>query len=528
MARKNKTTGRTGNGKSRQKASDRNSEHPDQQRAQQEEERTQREQKKEGEKEVSRTRQSDSRNSEKKEPSHDEGKDERRKEGFPVIGIGASAGGLQALEAFFSNVPEESGIAYTVISHTDPDRTSLLPDILERKAKIPVKRIEEGMRVESDTVYLPPSDKELAIEDRVFRLKERQKRDGLYMPIDSFLRSLAEDCTEHAGCVILSGTGTDGTLGLRAIKEKAGITVAQSIDSARHSGMPRSAIETGLVDFILAPEKMAEELVRYYRHPGKIEKKKEEEAPDTLRKILLFLSNRAGHDFSLYKKSTLIRRIERRMSITQSQNGSEYLSYLHKNPKEAEALFQDLLIGVTSFFRDPEAFAFLKEKVLPELIDRSEEPIRIWIAGCSTGEEAYSVAIAVKEASAEKDYSRRFQVFATDLDRQAIEKARQGVYIESIAADVSPERINRFFTKTDHLYQVKKEIRETIVFAVQNVLNDPPFSNLNLLVCRNLLIYLESEAQRKLVPLFHYTLKPGGVLFLGASESVGRFGDLFQ
>jgi two-component system, chemotaxis family, CheB/CheR fusion protein len=451
---------------------------------------------------------------------------------FPVIGIGASAGGLEAIENFLSHTPEDSGMAFVVISHTDPDRTSLLPDILKRKSKLQVSVIDEGTTPEPNKVYLPPSDKDLAIRDGIFHLEVRERRDGLHMPIDRFLKSLAEDRGERAGCVILSGTGTDGTQGLRMIKANAGVALSQSADSARHSGMPQNAIDTGLVDFVLAPQKMPEELIRYFRHPGRIEiqEKAEDRPPKVLQRILTFLASRTNHDFSLYKKSTLIRRIERRMSITGSRDGSEYLQHLHRDSKEAEALLEDLLIGVTNFFRDAEAFAYLKGEVIPDLIDRNKEDavFRVWIPGCSTGEEAYSVAMMVQEALEEANTKRQMQIFATDLDRNAIEKARRGAYIENIAADVSAERLKRFFSKEDHFYHISKEVRESIVFAVQNVLSDPPFSSLDLLVCRNLLIYLEAQAQQKLIPLFHYTLKKGGVLFLGTSESVGRFVDLFE
>ncbi|MCF8145494.1 MAG: PAS domain-containing protein [Deltaproteobacteria bacterium] len=467
-----------------------------------------------------------------KDPEKEDAHREETDDLFPVIGIGASAGGLEALETLLSNVPEKSGMAFVIISHTDPARVSLLPEILRRKSQIPVLSIEEGMEIRPDTAYVPPSDKDLIVKSGAFCLEARQRRDALHMPIDRFLRSLAEDRGERSGCIILSGTGTDGTQGLRIIKEKAGVVVSQNPESARHSGMPRSAIDTGLVDFVLAPEEIAKELIRYFEHPGRIESesKGKDAPPKELQKILSFLANRTRHDFSLYKKSTLIRRIERRMSITRSQNGSEYLSFLHRNPQEVEILFEDLLINVTNFFRDPEAFAFLREEVLPDLVGRAGkgQTLRIWIPGCSTGEEAYSVAMIVQETIEELDISQRMQIFATDLDKKAIEKARAGVYVENIATDVSPERLSRFFVKEDHLYRVRKDIRESIIFAVQNVLSDPPFSNLDLLVCRNLLIYLEAEAQQKLIPLFHYTLRSGGVLFLGTSESVGRFGDLFE
>ncbi len=456
---------------------------------------------------------------------------EKNKE-FPVIGIGASAGGLEAIEAFLSNLHEESGMAFVVVSHTDPGRASMLPDILKRKSRLEILVVEEGTRPEANRIYLPPSDKDLTIKDGKFHLRERLIRDGLHMPIDRFLKSLAEDRGERAGCVILSGTGTDGTQGLRLIKEKEGVAFSQSTGSARHSGMPQSAIDTGLVDFILPPQEMPDELIRYFKHPGRIgvEGKVEERPPRVLESILTFVANRTNHDFSLYKKSTLIRRIERRMSITGARNGSEYLQHLRSDGREAEALFEDLLIGVTNFFRDSDAFAYLKEAVMPGLIGRNRprEPLRIWIPGCSSGEEAYSVAMVVREALEEANANRQMQIFATDLDRKGIEKGRLGVYVENIAADVSSDRLRKFFSKEDHVYQVRKELREPIVFAVQNVMSDPPFSNLDLLVCRNLLIYLEAEAQQKLIPLFHYTLKKDGVLFLGASESVGRFIELFE
>jgi two-component system CheB/CheR fusion protein len=451
---------------------------------------------------------------------------------FPIIGIGASAGGLEAIEAFLSRLPDDSGMAYVVVSHTDPDRASMLPDILKRKSQLEVSVVEEGVTPEPNRIYLPPSDKDLIIKDRTFHLAERERRDGLHMPIDRFLRSLAEDRGHRAGCVILSGTGSDGTQGLRLIKEKAGVAISQSAGSARHAGMPQSAVDTGLVDFVLPPQEMPDELIRYFKHPGRIEVKEraEEQPPKILQRILTFLANRMKHDFSAYKKSTLIRRIERRMSVTDSRNGEEYLQHLYRDNKEARALFEDLLIGVTNFFRDPETFACLKEEVLRNLSSpkKDGDAFRVWIPGCSTGEEAYSVSIVLQEAMEEANANRRVQIFATDLDNNAIEKARHGAYIENIATDVNPDRLKKFFYKEDHLYYIKKEIREPILFAMQNVLTDPPFSNLDLLVCRNLLIYLELEAQQKLIPLFHYTLKKDGLLFLGTSESVGRFVDLFE
>ncbi len=452
---------------------------------------------------------------------------------FPIVGIGASAGGLEALEAFFENLPLENGIACVVITHTDPKRTSLLPSIIKRKTKISVKQIEDEMPVEPNTIYLPPSDRDLLLNKQYFQLKKRPARDAIHLPIDLFLRHLAAECGERAACVILSGTGTDGTHGLRAIKEKSGLAVVQKPDSARHSGMPASAIDTGLVDFVLSPQEMPGRLIEYFKHPDSIKpipQKEPQKEPDKIHQILALLAKHTRHDFSLYKASTLQRRIGRRIAVTRSRDSSEYLQVLYRNNLEVQALFQDLLIGVTSFFRDAGAFAYLKENVLAELFARNKEgqSLRVWVPGCATGEEAYSVAIILKEYMEEKDSSREIQIFGTDIDPRAIKKARAGEYLENIAADVGAERFKRFFVKKNSRYLVKRDIREPVVFAEQNLLRDPPFSELDLLVCRNLLIYLKTEAQDRLIPLFHYTLKKNGILFLGSSETIGRFPELFE
>ena len=451
---------------------------------------------------------------------------------FPIVGIGASAGGLEALESFVSGISEKSGMAFVVVSHSHPDHKTRLPEILERKARVPVVLLEDGMRLAPDTVYIPPSDLDPILEDGTIRLQKRQNRTELHMPVDIFLRSLAKDRREAAGCVILSGTGTDGSLGVRQIKEKAGVAVAQDETTSRHWGMPGSAIETGLVDFVLAPSSMPGKLAEYFTHPAKIPDEQRESGRHAveLDMILSFLAEHTRHDFSLYKKSTVLRRVQRRMSVTRSNSVAEYLVFLKNNPAEPKSLFQDLLIGITNFFRDPAVFAFLKKSVLPDLIGRYRDSgsFRAWIPGCSTGEEAYSLAILAKECMSELRIDREIQIFATDIDAAAIEKARQGAYLVNIATDVSPQRLERFFVQEDDRYQVKKEIRDSVVFAEQNVLRDPPFMNLDLLVCRNLLIYLKAEAQSKLIPLFYYSLKSGGVLFLGASESTGRFAELFQ
>jgi two-component system CheB/CheR fusion protein len=324
------------------------------------------------------------------------------KEGrFPVVGVGASAGGVEALMRLFDEVPAGGGLAFVVITHTDPAHHSLLPDLIKRKAKIPVKLIEQGMPLAPDTVYLPPSDRDPVLDHGVFSLTMRPDRTKIHMPVDLFMKGLAEECGELAAGVILSGTGTDGTNGLRMIKEKGGLAVAQSPDSARHAGMPQSAIEAGLVDYVLSPEEMPQRLIQYFRHPAAIqytsgaERKKE---LNPLRHILAFLANRTRHDFSLYKENTLVRRIERRMTINRSRNASDYLDFLHRQPEEVRRLLQDLLIGVTSFFRDPEAFDSLKLQVLQGLVSRpGTDALRVWIPGCATGEEAYSTAILLLE-----------------------------------------------------------------------------------------------------------------------------------
>jgi len=468
--------------------------------------------------------------SESPTPKAPKGKDREAPEGrFPIVGIGASAGGLDALESFFSAVPPDSGLAFVVISHLDPDRESMLPELIGRKSKIPMKLIENGMQPEPDMAYLPPSNRDAVLKSGAFYLQERPDKSKLHMPIDLFFKYLAEDLGEFSACVVLSGTGTDGTQGLRLVKEKDGLTVAQTPETAKYAGMPESAIQTGLVDVVSPPPEIPERLIQYFKKYAGKEGREEEEETLPLKQILSFLANRTGNDFSMYKESTVIRRIKRRVSITHSRNMSEYLETLRREPKEVEALFRDLLIGVTAFFRDPEVFSFLKNEVLPDLVSREgREAFRVWIPGCSTGEEVYSVAILIREYLDEQDVSLDLQIFGTDLDAGAIEKARRGSYVQNIATDVGPERIERFFTREEDRYRVKDDIRQLVTFAEQNLLADPPFMNLDLLVCRNLLIYLKLEAQQRLIPVFHHALRDGAVLFLGPAEGVGRFHDHFE
>ena len=454
---------------------------------------------------------------------------------FPVVCLGASAGGLKSLETFLSHLPEDSGMTVVVLTHTDPDRASLLPDILKRTASIPVVTIEDGTRPEPNTVYLPPSNRDAVLEPEGFHLHPIRRRDGLHLPIDIFLESLAKTAREMAGCAILSGTGTDGTLGLRLIKEKGGVALAEKASTAQHYGMPESAIDTGLVDFVLEPDEMPGVLTDYFDRQIQFLSRegKREERPgktaDYVDKILAHLAQRTRHDFSLYKKNTLIRRIERRMSVTRTLSAADYLEYLRGDRHEAQALFQELLIGVTEFFREPEVFEVLQQEVLPDLVSGldPDETLRVWVPGCATGEEVYSVAMILREYLAKHNIRNELQMFGTDIDKRAIEKAREGVYPQNIITRVGEDRLERFFRREEDRYRVKKEIREPVIFAEQDILRDPPFTSLDLLLCRNLLIYLESEAQDRLVPLFHYSLKPQGVLVLGGSESTGHHGNLF-
>ncbi|MFN2366705.1 MAG: chemotaxis protein CheB, partial [Desulfurivibrionaceae bacterium] len=453
---------------------------------------------------------------------------------FPIVGIGASAGGLEALEEFFGAVPADCGIAFVVVTHLAPDHTSILPELIGRKTGMEVMQVKDGIEIAANRVYVIPPNKEMAIINTTLQLLELSKPRGINLPVDTFLRSLAKDLGNKAIGIILSGTGTDGTLGVRAIKGEAGMVMAQDSDSAKYDGMPQSAISTGLVDFVLAPAEMPEQLLSYVRHHYKT---KGAGAPDGeknienyLPKIFILLRAKTGHDFSLYKKNTINRRIERRMHLHQIDDISEYFRYLRESDSEAPILFKELLIGVTSFFRDADAFELLKEKYLPDLL--RDKPynyqVRIWAPSCSTGEEAYSLAIVMAECMEELERDFKVNIFGTDLDEDAIAKARSGLYPESIAADVSAERLKKFFTSRENHYRINKNIRDMVVFAPQNLIKDPPFTKLDLLCCRNVLIYFVSALQKKIIPLFHYSLKPEGILFLGSSENIGQFTDLFS
>ena len=454
---------------------------------------------------------------------------------FPIAGIGASAGGLEALEQFLRQVPGKSGMAFVIIQHLDPTHKGIMPELLQRATGMEVFQVRDRMRVLPNCVYVIPPNKDMSILHRVLHLFEPAAPRGLRLPIDFFLRSLAEDQQERSIGVILSGMGSDGTMGLRAIKEKSGLAVVQEPSSAKFDSMPRSAIDAGLADIVAPPEELPAKIVAYLRHvpivvsPAPALEEKEQSA---LEKVIILLRAKTGHDFSDYKKNTVYRRIERRMAIHQIGRIATYVRYLQENPQEGELLFKELLIGVTSFFRDPAAWDQLQGEAIPALIVARPAGgvIRAWSVGCSTGEEAYSLSIAFKETLEQLKPTRNYtlHIFATDLERDAIDKARQGFYPANITADVSPERLRRFFVQEDNGYRVGKEIREMVTFATQNVIMDPPFTKLDILICRNLLIYLEPELQKKLLPLFHYSLNSGGVLFLGNAETVGTFTDLFS
>jgi two-component system CheB/CheR fusion protein len=491
-----------------------------------------------------------------------------------IAGIGASAGGLEAFMELLRHLPTESGMAFVLVQHLDPERASALVDLLAKATSLPVLEAASGQAVEADHVYIIPPDRNLTIAKATLRLEQRPKAPGPNRSIDVFLESLAQDQGGRAVGVLLSGTASDGTMGLEAIKAEGGITFAQD-ESARYDSMPRSAIAAGCVDFVLKPEDIAKELGRIAKHPfvagqpveaaSRPERDRESaekhEDDDTalpsgghgsprtgakqardeaaaggdqpaeagFKKILLLLRNHCGVDFSLYKSSTIQRRITRRMVLNRQDRLEDYASFLRGNVKELDALYSDVLISVTSFFRNPEAFDILKRKVFPKLFhQRDDEPLRVWVLGCSTGQEAYSIVMTFMEAVEKAPRARRLQVFATDLNEALLDKARHGLYARSLAQDIAPERLRRFFVEEEGGYRISKQLREMVVFARQNLISDPPFSRMDLVSCRNLMIYLEPGLQRTLLPAFHYALKPEGFLFLGASESVGGFTDLFE
>ena len=507
--------------------------------------------------------------------AHDE---PRTHEGFPIVGVGASAGGLEAFSRLLGHLPLDTGMGFVLVQHLDPQHDSALTELLGRATLLPVHEVTDNLRVEPNHVYVIPPNTNLSIVGGVLTLLPRPETRTPHRSIDFFFEALAEDQREQAIGVVLSGTASDGTVGLEAIKAEGGITFAQD-DSARYDSMPRSAVAAGCVDFVLSPEDIARELGHIAKHPmvagtasespsrpeedrasatahedddtplpsggrgtpmtgakraraearhGPVGKPAERGAEDDFKKIMLLLRNHSGVDFSLYKSSTIQRRITRRMVLNKHHTLEHYARFLRGNTRELDALYSDTLISVTSFFRNPDAFDVLSRQVWPALLQGGDDPLRVWVLGCSTGQEAYSIAMAFVEAAEHAPRMRMLQVFATDLNEALLDKARYGLYARSLAQDVSPERLRRFFVEEEGGYRVSKALREMVVFARQNVISDPPFSRMDIISCRNLLIYLEAGLQKKVFPVFHYALKPGGFLFLGASESIGGFTELFE
>jgi two-component system, chemotaxis family, CheB/CheR fusion protein len=458
---------------------------------------------------------------------------------FPIVGIGASAGGLAAFEAFFSGMPKDRlpGMAFVLVQHLAPDHKSLLAELIRRYTPMPVREVEDTMLVAPNCVYIITPNHDMALLNGSLQLLEPSAPRGQRLPIDFFFKSLAADLRERAIGVVLSGTGSDGTLGLRAIKDAGGMVMVQAPESAEFGGMPRSAIATGLVDYQLDAPQMPAQLTTYATYAfGKFSMRSDQAVlinESALKRIFILLRTQTKHDFSQYKPSTIHRRIERRMAVHQISLIDDYVRYLQQTPDETQALFRDLLIGVSNFFRDPEAFEALEQQVIPLLFAGKSAVsgvVRIWVAGCSTGEEAYSIAILLQERMEVLKQSYTVQLFATDLDSRAIAFARIGLYPVGIAADITPLRLSRFFTAEPNGggYRIHKSIRDMLVFSEQNLIKDPPFSRLDLITCRNLLIYLGADLQKRLMPLFHYALNPQGLLFLGTSEGIGDALPLFS
>ncbi|MEP7352062.1 MAG: chemotaxis protein CheB [Acidobacteriota bacterium] len=457
---------------------------------------------------------------------------------FPIVGIGASAGGLAAFEAFFSTMPADSdpGLAFVLVQHLARDHKSILSDLIRRYTRMQVFEVEDGMVIKPNCAYIIPPNRDMALENGVLKLFEPTLARGVRLPIDFFFRSLAQDQHDRAICVVLSGTGSDGALGVRAVKGEGGMVMVQAPESTEYDGMPRSAIATGMVDFVLVPHEMSAQLLAYVSHAyGTSLLPVSELAPqpsDGLQKVFYLIRTQTGHDFSQYKRNTMIRRVERRMAVHQIDKLEDYVRYLQLTSGEVDALFRDLLIGVTNFFRDADVFEDLQKNVIPKLMSgkHAGATIRVWVPGCSTGEEAYSLAMLFRECMEELKENFKVQIFATDIDRKAIDHARAGVYPSSIIADVSAERLAHFFYEEHpdgETYRIHKNIRDMLIFSEHDFIKDPPFSKIDLISCRNLLIYISSELQKKLMPMFHYALNPGGVLILGSSETVGEFGTLF-
>lgn len=451
---------------------------------------------------------------------------------IPVVAIGASAGGFDALKKFFNALPPEPGMAFVLVQHLDPTHESSMADLMSRYTLLKVLQAKDGMKIESDHLYIIPPNRDMGMINGNLQLIEPLEPHGLRLPINFFLNNLADDQKENSIAIIFSGYGSDGTMGIKSIKAAGGMVMAQDPGTADSDSMPASAIQTGLVDFILPPEEMPEKLISYVDSAHKTIKKiltPKDETEQALQKIFMLIRNRTGHDFSYYKENTVYRRISRRMNVHQIDNMSIYLRYLQENPHEIDILFKEFLINVTNFFRDDKAFDALKNNLRKLIHNKSDvDPLRVWIPGCSSGEEVYSVAIIIHELLEEAGKNLDVQIFGTDIDIEAISSARSGTYPSTITADINEARLNKYFVKKDNLFTIRNDIREMAVFAPHDVLKDPPFTKLDVLSCRNLLIYLNSDAQQKVLSNFNYALNKDGILLLGPSESVGEFVDAFN
>jgi two-component system, chemotaxis family, CheB/CheR fusion protein len=451
---------------------------------------------------------------------------------FHIVGVGASAGGLESLERLFTRLPTDTGMAFVVLQHLSPDFKSLMDELLARRTSLPIRQAEHETLVEPDTVYLLPPMKEMIIRERRLLLSDRDPRHGLALPIDHFFRSLAQDAGERAVAVVLSGSGSDGSRGVQEIRRAGGVVLCESPDTARFNGMPLSTIATGVVDQVLPPEEIAAAIALLGR-PSRVGAHE----PDTasvedlgLDAILRLLRGEYGIDFSHYKSGTVTRRIERRLALNRSLDIDTYAEQLRRDPRELNSLYQDLLIGVTRFFRDDAAFAVLEQRVIPEIVERTgaDDQIRAWIPGCATGQEAYSIAMLLHEQLAARHRPVNLKILATDVHKASLEVASAGVYAEEQVAGISPQRLERFFTLRPNGYQISQNLRESIVFAPHNLIRDSPFTKLDLIACRNLLIYFQPHAQKTILTLFHFGLKTGGFMFLGSSESPGGLLDEFE
>jgi len=458
-----------------------------------------------------------------------------RQDGFPIVGVGTSAGGIRALEGLLRHMPEKIPFAMVVVQHLDPKRESMVPSILSRVTSIPVRQARDGEKIEIGSIYVKPPDKDIIMADRRIKLR-KQEEGAVRLPIDLFFRSLASTFGEKAIGIILSGAGSDGSLGAKEIQGVGGLVIVQDEKQAEHSGMPRSALDSLAVDMMLPVEKMGEQLVQYALHPMLFRSDLEEEKGESqqlrnIQELLQMIRIRTGHDFTQYKLSTVRRRIARRMAVNRIESISEYARYVRKSPDEAEELFKDLVVSVTSFFRDPQVFAKIQKSVIPEIVTAKspESLVRIWVPGCASGEEAYSLAMLFMEEVERTRSYVKVKIFATDINHHNIERAREGMFRDNIAADVSSERLQRFFDKrADGIYKIKSSIRELIVFSVHDITRDAPLVRMDLVSCRNVLIYMNSELQKKVIPVLHYSLNPGGTLVLGTSEGVGDFHEIFH